>query len=346
MRPFTEPEPKAPANPFTERSRILAAERFVGRWAELSLLFSALESNRPVFVSGSPGIGKSSLLTHIVASASANFEQPDLRAFFLRLDGGGGATDVYRVLISALGGRGDATAALEVMLLDQRAPVVLCLDDVDTAIAAGWGEGLLEALARIGRGGMLKLVAALDGPPPALSERFSIVRLGAFAPPELRLLAEAYLEDTGVAFSAADLQQIAALSAYHPAYVQRAAFHLFRNKVDPTYDWRAAYLTEAREQPVPGAPLPPAVFEGAAAEFFEESTGSAETEELPRSEPAQLAIPDATQAILLLLPLLAVAAIWLATGSVAITLVASGGALALGLWLRLSRRGAEKAPPQ
>jgi hypothetical protein len=65
-----------------------------------------------------------------------------------------------------------------------------------------------------------------------------------------------------VRFSAAELREVATLSVRHPAYVQRAAFHLFRSHTQPDYDWRAAYLAEADERPVPGAPLPPAIFEG------------------------------------------------------------------------------------
>ena len=59
-------------NPFTQRGRIDDPARFVGRWGELSLLFGALEARRPVFVVGVAGIGKSSLLAHVVQSASIN----------------------------------------------------------------------------------------------------------------------------------------------------------------------------------------------------------------------------------------------------------------------------------
>jgi hypothetical protein len=44
--------------------------------------------------------------------------------------------------------------------------------------------------------------------------------------------------------------------------LQRAAFHLFISHTQPGYDWRSAYQEEVQDRPVPGAPLPPGVFEG------------------------------------------------------------------------------------
>src|SRR5262245_46506308 len=99
-------------NPFTQRGRITAPERFAGRWAELSLIFERLEAGRPVLISGVPGIGKSSLLTHIAQSAAVNLEQPEMRAFYLDLADAGEAADVYDTVVTALGGRGDTLAAL------------------------------------------------------------------------------------------------------------------------------------------------------------------------------------------------------------------------------------------
>ncbi|HEX5688747.1 MAG TPA: ATP-binding protein, partial [Roseiflexaceae bacterium] len=240
------------ANPFTERGRITDPERFAGRWAELSLIFERLEAGRPVLVAGSPGIGKSSLLTHITQSAAVNLELPELRAYYLNVSGATEAADVYRTVIEALGERGDTPAALEVALVSAGDPLLLCLDNAQVAIAAGWGAALLESLARAVRGGALALVVAVEGSAPTLSERFATVSLGALAGTEVRLLIEAYLDETDVSFSPAELREIADLSAGHPAYVQRAAFHLFQSKIDPGIDWRAAYLAEARSRPIPG----------------------------------------------------------------------------------------------
>src|SRR5437868_1188919 len=162
-------------SPFTERGRITDAAHFAGRWSELSLIFERLEAGRPVLLAGPPGVGKSSLLTHIVQSAAVNLELPELRAYYLSLIGATGAADVYRVVVAALRGRGDTLAALEVALVAADGPVLLCLDDAQTAIAAGWGEGLLEALARVVRGGHLLLVAAMAGAPPLFSEPFATI---------------------------------------------------------------------------------------------------------------------------------------------------------------------------
>lgn len=250
------------ANPFTERGQIRDPRRFAGRWGELSLIFNAIEQRRPAFVVGMPGIGKSSLLLHVVQSAGINMERFDLRAFTLDLAVAASEADVYRVVIEALGKSGDSVIALRQALTDTDGPVLLCLDNAHT-IEGDWGANLLEELARLTRAGQLMLVVAQEGEPPILSERVVIVRLGAFATAEVRLLTEAYLEGSGMSFTPRNLNQLYRLSRGHPAYLQRAAFHLFRAKLDSEYNWVKAYLDEARDVPIPGAPLPPQVFEGA-----------------------------------------------------------------------------------
>jgi hypothetical protein len=291
-------------NPFTERGRITDPQRFAGRWAELSLIFERLEAGRPVLVAGAPGIGKSSLLTHIVQSAAVNLELPELRAYYLNLAGALGAAQVYRTIAEALGQRGDTQAAVEVALVALGDPVLLCLDNAQTSIAAGWGEGLLEALARIVRGGSLLLVVAVEGRVPQLSERFATISLGALAQTEVRLLAEAYLDNADISFTPAELREIATLSAGHPAYVQRAAYHLFQSKLDPSIDWRVAYRVEARDRPVPGAPLPPSVFEGQGQGRVAHSGYGGEQYAGASQAPQQRPLPESPPVLLLLVPLL------------------------------------------
>jgi hypothetical protein len=301
-------------NPFTERGRITDPQRFIGRWRELSVVFDRIVAGRPVFVTGPPGIGKSSLLTHVAQSAAVNLERPELTAFYVNMAVFEEAAPCYRLIIRALQHPGDNAAALEVALLQREDPLLLCLDNADQAIAAGWGAEILERLARIARHAMipsqsaalpagygaaaprgpvgmepgLLLVAAGGGGAPPLSEPYAVVGMGAIADAELRLLADAYLERTGVRFSAAELREIATLSVRHPAYIQRAAFHLFRSHTQPDYDWRAAYLAEASERPVPGAPLPPAVFEGdevgSVLAFYGDYAGAAGRPALERPE--------------------------------------------------------------
>ena len=319
-------------NPFTQRGRITDPERFAGRWAELSLIFERLEAARPVLIAGPPGIGKSSLLTHIAQSAAVNLETPELRSFYLDLLGAESAAAVYHTVVEALGQRGDTPAALEVALVGLDAPVLLCLDGAQAAIAAGWGEGLLEALARITRGGVLLLVAAVDGAAPSLSERFATIRLGALAQAEVRLLVEAYLDGAAISFSAAELRDITALSAAHPAYVQRAAFHLFQSKLDPSIDWRAAYLAEAHARPVPGAPLPPAVFEGQRQGQVAQSVYGEEQYGGVGNIPQQLPLPEMTPLLPLAIVLLGALLIWLITSSLPLALlIGIGGLIGVGL---------------
>jgi hypothetical protein len=265
-------------NPFTERSRITDPHRFTGRWRELGMIFERLESRRPVMLSGVAGSGKSSLLTHLHQSAASVLEIPDLASFFVDLAVLPDAATACGLVTRALGYRGDAPADLERALAGSGRTVLVCLDGADAALAAGWGEELLERLARMARRSVpldpdgiappgaglfdLLLVAAAGAAPPPLSEPYAQVRLGAISAEEVRLLTEAYLDESGVEFTGSELRELGALSAGHPAYLQRAAYHLFEARLRPGYGWRAAYLAEARERPVPGAPLPPEVFRG------------------------------------------------------------------------------------
>lgn len=322
-------------NPFTERGRITEPARFAGRWGELSQIFERLEAGRPVLIFGPPGIGKSSLLTHIVQAASVNLELPELRAYYLDLRHAESPAEIYWTVSGALGQRGDTLAAFELALVAAGDPVLLALDNAQGALAAGWGELLLEALARIARGRALFLVVAIEGQPPLLSERFAELRLGALSQPEVRLLTETYLDGDEVAFTPGEIREISGLSGAHPAYVQRAAFHLYQSKLDPSYDWRASYRVEARTRPVPGAPLPPGVFEGQQREGVERSSYGEPGETYAPSGPQQLPLPEVAPGLLLFIPLLIAALFLLATGALALGAVAAlAGLLVAGLWLR------------
>lgn len=320
-------------NPFTERSRIVAAPRFAGRWRELSIIFDAIESGRPILVMGPPGIGKSSLLTHIVASAAVNLEEPSLAAFYLALHAQATPDDIYHTVLQALGEPGTTAAALEVALLQSDAPVLLCLDDVHLALAAGWGEILLDTLARIARGGLLILVAALEGDAPLTGERFAVVRLGAFAPSEVRLLAESYLEGTDVTFTPSELRSLADVSAGHPAYLQRAAYHLFESRRNGG-DWRARFLADARDRPIPGAPLPPAAFEGEGKDEMIRPETVTSSVTGSQHDPAQLPLPELPRGLLLLVAPMVAVLLFLVTGNVTgAFLLAALGCVVTAAWL-------------
>ena len=253
----------AVSNPFIQRGQISDPRYFSGRWSELSLVFQAIESSRPVFIVGSPGIGKSSLLKHITQSAALNLERFDLRSFYLDLAPATAASGVYDVIIRALGRNGHSLVALDTALANSGGPVMLCLDNGDAVAETEWGAAMLDDLVRLARAGRLMLVVAQNTAPPIFSERVVSVRLGAFAAAEVRLLTDIYLEGTGVQFTPRNLQQLYRLSQGHPVYLQRAAYHLFEAKLQPEYSWLQRYREEAYDQPIPGAPLPPAVFEGA-----------------------------------------------------------------------------------
>lgn len=329
-----------PANPFTERGRITEPYRFTGRWRELSMIFERLETYRPVLVAGPPGIGKSSLLTHVTQSAALNLDDPELRAFYIDLAVLPDAAAGYELITRALGNRGNTSAALEIALLQADIPVLLCLDQAECAIEAGWGETLLESLARMARqtgrehqttqrNAYLLLVAALRTPIPTLSEPFATLTMGAITPSEERLLIETYLDATGIQFTPMEQGQLHNVSAGHPAYLQRAAFHMFRAKIQPGYNWQAAYWEEVQTQPIPGAMLPPGVFEygqasnstGAYSSEFPDAAGS------KRRQLEQHQLEGLGSLVMALLPLL----IALVVFSISRSWVLAGGVFALGI---------------
>jgi hypothetical protein len=317
-------------NPFIERGRITNPAHFVGRWRELSILFDRVEARRPVMLTGVGGIGKSSLLTHVVQAAAANLDNSQVAAFYLNLDGAISATQIYHTLSSALQSPGDTQAALELALIESGRQVIVCLDNAHAVVAQPWGEQLLESLARMARTGGIMLVVALSGAEPVLSERFARISLGAFQASEVRLLVEAYLEEAAVSFSPAELAALTKLSAGHPAYLQRAAFHLFRAKREPHYNWRAAYLAEARELPVPGAPLPPSAFEGDEdPEYLDQSRATSEQDREPQAPP-RFVLP-AIDASLLVAILVLVGLIAALAGQVLPGLALAAGGLVLAV---------------
>ncbi len=349
-------------NPFTARGRIIEPERFVGRWRELSVVFDRLDTGRAVLIGGVPGIGKSSLLTHIAQSATVNLERPDLVTFYVDMGTLASDAALYELLARAIHSRGTTVTALEVALLQIEEPLLLCLDRCEVAVAAGWGTAVLDELARLSRRSiaqpattipnvpgaplctpaelpgepMLLLVGVLSGT-AELTEPFVRLSLGGFAPAEVRLLTDAYLDDTGVRFSPDDLRELSALSLNHPAYLQRAAYHLYiARSSQPTYDWRTAYMDEAQDRPVPGAPLPPGVFSGEVQQFswssFEgDYSGSRERIEAPQ-------IGDLGDLLRLLVPAIGGLLAWQVAGNLLIGLLV---AVLLGgvFWLASRLRG-------
>lgn len=335
-------------NPFTERGRIKDPARFTGRWREVGMVFEGLERRRPVMIAGAPGAGKSSLLTHVAQSAGAVLELPDLDALYLDLAVLPDAETVYALVGRELRGRAATAGELEAALVRFGRPVLLCLDGADAAMAAGWGADLLERLARIARRSTpaldegerllpdthdLMLVAAVGAEAPALSEPFREVRMGALPAAEVRLLTEAYLGEGEDGFSGEELRALAELSAGHPAYLQRAAYHLYEARTRPGYDWRAAYLAEVRERPVIGAPLPPELFRGEGAGEDEAALHPEGAADAARARPPaarlELSIRPFLEAAL---PLLVALLAWRLSGSwpVALALLAAGYLL---VWL-------------
>lgn len=341
-------------NPFTERSRITDPARFTGRWREVGMVFERLESRRPVMVTGAPGTGKSSLLTHVHQSAAAVLEIPDMASFFLDLAVLPDAATAYGLLVRAMGFRGDTHADLENALVRLRRTVVVCADGADAAIAAGWGEEWLERLARLARRSVpldpdgltppgagtfdLLLVAAAGADAPPLGEPFASVRLGAIAPSEVRLLTEAYLDETEVEFTGSELRQLEQLSAGHPAYVQRAAYHLFEAHRQPDYDWRRAYLAEARERPVPGAPLPPEVFRGEGDAARDEGAARPLEPGEERAAPEQMAMGRPADLLAALAPLVVALVVLQLSGSLAVAAVVLIVGYALGWFVARRER--------
>jgi hypothetical protein len=346
-----------PQSPFTERGRITDPQRFVGRWRELSIIFEKLEARRPVLIAGPAGVGKSSLLTHIAQSAATNLERFDLESLFVDLAALPDAAASYRLVVDALDSTGDTSAALEVALIQHEGPVLLCLDNAERAIAAGWGAGLLEALARTARrssaaagagyaaaaapgGSDLLVVAAVSGPAPALSEPFATVTLGAFAESEVGLLIDAYLDESEVRFSPAELRELAQLSGGRPLALQLAADALFRSKAGEPIDWRAESSAAIRALPAAGAALAPARFEGEKGDttLEEDLDAPPARPQEPRLELRR--IEGMVNILVTVVPVILALVVFRATSSWIASALVLAVATALGVWVqrRFGRR--------
>ncbi len=354
-------------NPFTPRGRIVDPTNFIGRWGELSVIFDQLAAGQPVIVSGMPAVGKSSLLTHIAQSAAINLERPDLRGYYLDMAVLPNAATCYKLMTRALGGSGDSPAALEVALLATSDPAVFCFDNAGAAIEAGWGGDLLERVGAMARTSLqpraatplpieyrpadanrlagyefrMYVVAAMVGTPPPLGARFRGVGLGAMTMSEVRLLTEAYLDDTGVRFSAHDVRDLADVSLGHPAYLQRAAYHMYIGYTQPGYDWRAAYLAEARETPIVGAPLPPPVFDGERVSWAQSAYGF--EAHAAYFVPRKLELGDSNEPLRVFAPPLVALATYVVSNNVWLALAALLAAIVIA-WL-VSRTTPARATP-
>ncbi len=128
------------------------------------------------------------------------------------------------------------------------------------------------------------------------------------------------------------------MSAGHPAYLQRAVFHLFRAKTEPGYDWRAAYRAEVRDMPLPGAPLPPGVFEGnvnpSRESGYDDIVGEQGTER-PELRPGS----EIGSAFIALLGLVLALILWRATGSLLIGAAIFVVGIVATVWVQRRRKG-------
>ncbi len=312
-------------NPFTPRDRITDPQQFIGRWVELSQVFDALDARRPALLYGGARIGRSSLLSHLVAAAPANLDDPTMRAYYLDVARADSASHVYTTLTRALRSSGDTTAALDVAVIEAGARVLIALDNLDAALAAGWGSDMLEALARIARSGTLLVTGACRTVPPPLSEPVMPIRIGAFSKADLALLTDAYLGEGPIRFTPEDRRAVAQLTALHPAAVQIASFHLFRTKTEPEYDWRAAARAEASNLGVPTQAADAPAFLGERG-VGHPLDGTAGTRGGPQTSPQTIVI-SAVMPLLLLCAVIALVLLLLSNNLLLALLVGGGGAL-------------------
>ena len=86
-----------------------------------------------------------------------------------------------------------------------------------------------------------------------------------------------------------------------------------------------------RQRPIPGAPLPPAVFEGTRGERLEQSAyGGEEGVAAESHAPRQLPLPEVPPVLIFLVPLLVGALLLAITGNLALAVLA-GVVVALGM---------------
>jgi hypothetical protein len=226
-------------NPFGDLGRIADPARFYDREELLRQAFEELSKGVSLSLVGESQMGKSSLLSMLVAFGPTRLGMPREAFVYLNLEMVDDEDDFYAALCDVLGITEPCRGwRLARALRGKR--YVLCLDEIEkmtwegfTVRVRGWLRGLADGPAT-----PLKLVIAsrsplvhlfpdspeLDSPLAGICRQLDV---GPFPPGVARAFLVDRLRGTGVAFGEDEMARLLDESGGHPARLQRAAADLY-----------------------------------------------------------------------------------------------------------------------
>lgn len=227
-------------NPFGQVGPIQDTERFVGRDGELNRLRRMLLHGSAVIL-GPGKMGKTSLMLRVAREWDGEVLGP------FNFQGCVGEADFLQQLAKALRAEEVDWQCLRAHLESRR--VLLLLDEIDAAPAAGVGSGLFTRIRAVQNmnpgctvlGSSQKPLNQLYPEVPVSgSAAFSLIQpfqLGELKLEEAqRLLAHPWAPEV-TPFGDAEKEELLATAGRHPFRLQRAAFHFFESRLDADYAW-------------------------------------------------------------------------------------------------------------
>lgn len=223
-------------NPFCDRGRINDPINFFDRDRILRELRQMLSNGSSVSLVGDSEIGKSSLMYHLCRTAAE--WAPDARVCYVDLQGLLDEEDFCAEVLEELGREPGDLRALRRTLRRER--VVLFLDEVEKLADPAFSSHLHHVLRSVAQEPTLALAVASHRPlvevfPPSdptspFHNVFTEKRLGPFSHDEARAFLTHRLQETGMAFTPQEVEQLLTESGCHPARLQRRAYELFERK--------------------------------------------------------------------------------------------------------------------
>lgn len=236
------PANRAPANPFAPLAgRITDAAGVFGRERETRHALEFVQAGSSVALIGEAAVGKSSLLTRLLAELPAQLGAT-WEAAYLDLQPLADESDFFAALCDALGVTACRGYALSRALQGRR--IVLAIDEVEKMTWDGFSRSLQAELRGLANdaGAPLKLLLAARQPLDALfpdtpghtsplCNLFMHVDVAAWDADTARAYLDARLGPTGAAFTDAECWRLIVETGGHPQQLTREAYQLFAQKI-------------------------------------------------------------------------------------------------------------------
>jgi hypothetical protein len=202
---------KIVTNPFQVGGMIHDEGKFFGRKREIREILSRVATMQSVSLVGERRIGKSSLLHHLTQHGSEFLEDKTIRFHRLDLQPLTSPEEFYENACKLISGQPGKTTHEDLEEAIRNQKIVLCLDEFEQAIEAGFGEDFFNSLRSLAQNGHLALIVSTKRPlseiyrhqsnlTSSFDNIFTTLRLGEFTDEEvegfLRLQRERKIFDT------------------------------------------------------------------------------------------------------------------------------------------------------